>query len=735
MSEYKNSKIIYLKSILFFLVIITGNSHVFSQIKHPGKPYPFIYSKDSKVALVKMPEFNLQEFRSQIDTLKTNNLKSYVFARTFPVDLSAKNSGTWETLNDGKKLWRLAIQSQGAYSLNVIFKRFRLNPGIKVFLYDRDQKFILGAYTSKNNNPSGILAITPVPGDFLVVELQMDEGVNNPGELLIGQVGHDFEDIYGISRVKDGGYGYSASCNVDVNCIEDADVELVKYASVRIMFDGDEFCTGTLVNNTENDGTPYLLTANHCLNTEGRTNAAVFFFDYESPYCDGPEGNSLKSVSGATLIATADDIDFSLVKLFEEPPYNYKPYYSGWDASGNIPQNTFTIHHPWGDVKKISVDENPATTGDFGTPYKSNSHWRISRWEYGTTEKGSSGSGLFDQDNYLVGDLTGGQADCVNPVNDYFQKFSRSWFDYAEPEKHLKSWLDPANLGVTRYDGFEPYKTFFESLDTLTNIQSDEIPEVYPYTGSWGYISGHNSAYIPMYAEKFEADTNRYIIDVGLHVFHADAVSDEPKIVIKIWDAVLDNSGLIFEQEVPMINLLQDKINFIELDSAIKVSDTYYIGYEIYYSVPSDTFALYMAQDRGTGNLSSAWVYESGIWKNIKDAMIGGISSSLDIQVVTSKSIPLKNTNELPDPEGVPRDVIIYPNPSPYASVYIKTADDISGDLRYELYSVNGKLLKTGVYKDVSVVELKLYGYAPGIYIIKVILPENIITRKISLVH
>ena len=37
---------------------------------------------------------------------------------------------------------------------------------------------------------------------------------------------------------------------------------------VLLIIDGSVGCTGTLINNTDNDGTPYLLTASHCLNKQ-----------------------------------------------------------------------------------------------------------------------------------------------------------------------------------------------------------------------------------------------------------------------------------------------------------------------------------------------------------------------------------------------------------------------------------------------------------------------------------
>jgi hypothetical protein len=55
-----------------------------------------------------------------------------------------------------------------------------------------------------------------------------------------------------------------------------------------------------------------------------------------------------------------------------------------------------------------------------------------------------------------VGTLTGGAADCANPVNDYFTKFDYAWDYYDAPDKQLRQWLDPAGTGTMKLNGFDP---------------------------------------------------------------------------------------------------------------------------------------------------------------------------------------------------------------------------------------------------------------------------------------
>ncbi|HRD51510.1 MAG TPA: trypsin-like peptidase domain-containing protein, partial [Flavobacteriales bacterium] len=183
-----------------------------------------------------------------------------------------------------------------------------------------------------------------------------------------------------------------------------------------------------LINNCQNNGTPYFLTANHCL---GGNNSWVFRFNWNSPVCT-PTTNAPtnQTVSGSQLRANNAASDVALLQLNSTPPASYNVFYTGWDKSGTAPTASTCIHHPDGDIKKISFDTNPATSVSWGGA----ACWRIANWEDGTTEPGSSGSGLWNQNGLLIGQLYGGTASCSNNINDYFGRFSTSY-------PFLQTWL------------------------------------------------------------------------------------------------------------------------------------------------------------------------------------------------------------------------------------------------------------------------------------------------------
>jgi hypothetical protein len=207
----------------------------------------------------------------------------------------------------------------------------------------------------------------------------------------------------------------------------------------------------------------------------------VFYFNYESPVCYPQQnGDETQTISGSTIISTCNKLDFCLVKLSSKPPEEYNVFYSGWDATPDAPQNGVCIHHPLGDIKKISLYKSPPVTGDFiyQWDFDDNTHWFIEKWTRGITQGGSSGSPLYNQDNRIVGDLTGGSVvgNCTSS-DAYFAKFSESWNRYSELRCQLKTWLDPDNTGVTSMDGIDASMAIglFEGEEELFRLYPNPV--------------------------------------------------------------------------------------------------------------------------------------------------------------------------------------------------------------------------------------------------------------------
>jgi lysyl endopeptidase len=395
--------------------------------------------------------------------------KSQRIAKEMPCNLNPANSGEWHTHTSGTRIWQLGIKGEGALALGLVFNRYFLESGVRLYVYDPAREFILGAYTQINNKASGMLPISYLNGDRLIIQLEIPAGINDYGDLQLGAVRHAYRPV--IENKSTLGFGASGDCNVDINCTLGEDWQLLK-RSVVMLINGEN-CTGVLINNTKQDSTPYILTAAHCVFASNidKSPSTTFYFNYESPGCDSTEGINYHTISGATLVSTGDtlertvdidSLDFALLKLSVAPPDSFLPYFAGWSHSSSTPSSTATIHHPAADVMKISTDNDPTGSGplspelSYSKDLVRGSFWRVLEWDAGTTEGGSSGCPLFDQNHHLVGTLTGGQASCDNSINDDFTRFDYAWDYYPDSLRQLKHWLDPENTGVVSIGGMGP---------------------------------------------------------------------------------------------------------------------------------------------------------------------------------------------------------------------------------------------------------------------------------------
>lgn len=391
-----------------------------------------------EVPVVTMPEVDAAALMAEDAAKAAAGVKGpYRFGYNHATDLTLQNSGVWYAFPNGDRVWRLGIRCPGAYSINFEFNTFVVPPGAKVFVWN-DRGEHLGAFTAQSNPGHTELGVTQLPGHRITIEYHEPVEVAGQGQLRIGQVTHAYRDIF--HQLK--GLGDSGSCNNNVICPEGDDWRDQIASVAMITVGGSGLCTGQLLNDCNNSGTPYFLTANHCV--AGGVGGWVFRFKWESPTCTPTtNGPTSYTVSGCSLLVNSANSDVALLLLNSTPPDSYNIYYSGWDASGDIPATETCIHHPSGDIKKISFNNDPADATVWGTPAAQT--WHIPAWDDGTTEPGSSGSGLWDQDHHLIGQLYGGQADCSNNVNDYFGRFSVSY-------PLLQPWLGSCGNTVDGYD-------------------------------------------------------------------------------------------------------------------------------------------------------------------------------------------------------------------------------------------------------------------------------------------
>lgn len=449
-----------MKKIYLLIISFIFISFAKTQVKNLGLPLTFKSEIKKTSSFYVTPKFSIEEqiAKDEEERIKSNN-KVFRFGKEFEVDLNVFELGEKLELPNGDFLYQYGIHCSGATSISLIFNQFKLAEGVYIYIADEKEKDFDGAYTNINNNNANVLGTDIVYSEQVIVEVYVPKEKVNQSSLNIGTIIFGYKDL---NKMMEKAFGSAGNCHIDVNCPLGLGWENQRN-SVAMMMNGGGFCTGSLVNNTSGTIIPYFLTANHC-----GTNPTnwVFRFRWESPANGADCGTSQASaqgpetmnVNGAVLRAYNADSDFTLVELNTAPDPAWGIYYNGWDRSGIASTQNTGIHHPSGDIKKISRDENGASESTWnGT--STYSHWRVPSWDQGVTEGGSSGSPLFDQNHRVVGQLHGGGSACGNNTSnlwDDYGKFSRSWTGGGTNSTRLSNWLDPINIGSIYIDGVDP---------------------------------------------------------------------------------------------------------------------------------------------------------------------------------------------------------------------------------------------------------------------------------------
>ena len=406
------------------------------------------------VAVVELPGVNADALRTEDEgRAKPAPMR---FAVPRKVRILPGSHGTWESLPDQGKLWRLQVYVPGALNLNFGFTTYRLPPGATLHITSAADDHYEGPYTAQDNKAHGQLWTPVVPGDRAVIELYLPPGAA-AFELELTRIGAGYRNPFHKAPQSPEKQG---RCNIDVVCPE-GDLWRDQIRSVAVYtVAGVVSCTGQMIMDVPGTFRPFFLTAEHCDVTRQTAPSMVVGWNFESPTCGALGGGRMTDTqTGATFLASDAATDFALVELDRLPDPEFQVFYTGWDRTGAIPMGSVGIHHPQGGVKAISFNEDPLTIGDscIFSGAASNTHWYVDNWEIGTTEPGSSGSGLWHPESQrLIGTLSGGLASCEQIDFDCYGIFAVAWDRGASASERLQDWLDPNNQGPLTVDGADP---------------------------------------------------------------------------------------------------------------------------------------------------------------------------------------------------------------------------------------------------------------------------------------
>ncbi len=456
--------------LLLCAALIFGDSPLIAQISAGGTPPSFSGVLSNLVPTAVMPPVDEQLLRAEDEAEssygRVDDPRGQRFAFAHDVNLNLPNSGLWETDANGDRIWRLRVESVGARSIHLLYDRWRLAKGARLFIYNDDRSHVTGAFTADNNWTDGTNITGPVFGSAVTLEYVVPQSQQDIGELSILQICHAYRSFAEAAGALDN-FGDANSCQVNVACAEGNNWQDEK-RGVAMIISNVRWCSGSLIQNTREDFWPYFLTANHCVN--GSLPSWLFIFNYESPTClnPGSEPSISNSVANAALVSSwglNPGSDFALLRLSSPPPISYTPYYNGWDRSNTPAVGTRSIHHPSGDIKKINRDDGTAVSDYWTNTSFPNTHWRIPAWEVGGNEGGSSGSVCFDQNSRIKGQLTGGYEACAANDASWYGKFSHSWNGGGVATARLKDWIDPESLAVFTMDGAYPAAPAYDNCE------------------------------------------------------------------------------------------------------------------------------------------------------------------------------------------------------------------------------------------------------------------------------
>ena len=531
-------------TLVLVLLISATSCFIQAQVSHGGTPYSIMFNIDNQYQTLSLDKPDMQKIRQEDAIEKSfGGPGPWRMGVSVPVNRNMENTGTWTAIEGVGKVWRLALEVKDALALGVYYNDFYLPEGSELFLYNADKRQVIGAYTSDNNPPEKLFATQFIQGDKVILEYFQPNDVKEKARIDISELAYAYRYIdFGFRDEDDAWY-----CMIDVACEEGDGWEnqIDGVARISIKIGGSYYwCSGSLINNTDNDRTPYFLTASHCGGTASSSdlNQWIFYFNYQASTCGG-SGQGYNSKTGCVFKAhdpgMADpDIpgsDFYLVRINGTIPDSYNVFYNGWNRtnSNEDAPNGVGIHHPAGDIKKISTYSTPLQSSTFwnGQP----THWKLI-WAETVNGKsimqgGSSGSPVFDANGLIMGDLTGGYTSnsCTNPSPAYYGKMWYSWDQNGNTNStQLEPWLDPEGTGIEKLPGVSwqvilPVADFV--ADTTEITQADTVyftdlsgPGIYEWL--WVFEGGDpDTAYIQDPSVVY-VDTGYF--DVSLRVLNGD---------------------------------------------------------------------------------------------------------------------------------------------------------------------------------------------------------------------
>jgi hypothetical protein len=340
--------------------------------------------------------------------------------------------------------------------------------------------------------------------------------------------------------------------------------------------------------------------------------------------------------------------------------------------------------------------------------------WKVTKWNTGITETGSSGAPLFNARYEIIGTLTGGRATCEYPFDDYFENLSAT----ASVISELAEWLDPISSKAKSIRGLDPMDESQLSCHLITNVSANEPLGLESYIEGEGYFSGHNSAGIASYSERFTIPDSATISAVS---FSVGSGTGNGSVVIAIH--LPDPNGLpgvpIYETFVPAQAFFGRGSAII--DSPVKIKGTFFVSFNLSDNA-EEAFAINQVMWSDRMRINTAYAKLESGWTPMTQISPHGESTSFDMTVdlCVLSSTPGKDE----------ATVSVYPNPASTHTV-VKNVDTVSKDFTLLLLDLQGRQKEVSFQEVDNDVIVDLDAIPPGMYILKVITAKKTFASRI----
>jgi V8-like Glu-specific endopeptidase len=755
-----------------YVILFFSLFYSFTNAQSIGSEQPYSWTVDQPYSLetTVFEGVPFAELRKEDQVNDLDKSTPWRFGYDFKTDLDPGTHGEYIDFENGDRLWRIKIESPDAKTINIFFDWFRLEKGAWMQVASVDGLNRSKLFTKDQNNPNDAIGIWPIDADEVWVEFFEPAAVKGLSKLSIGNVVHGYRTVTDMDESK--ALNDSGACNQDVDCDitpNGLDIyninqvkEDVKKSVALVLSNNTGWCSGALVNNTSNDGTPYFMTANHCL--DGNQAGWAFRFNWRSTttrcatFQNSVSGAFDQTANGAILRMASSESDMALLEITDTGFFNSNPdvVWAGWNRSTTqTPNVNFGVHHPSGDIQKTCRDDQGAVrnTRSFGDN-PTTEMWLISNWDLGVTEPGSSGSPLFNEVGHVIGVLSGGSAACSGTVDnggiDYYGRVGVGWNFGNSSSSRLRDWLDPTNTNQLTLDQFPSNQNFVTNVSIsvsdlssddcddniepgvlITNLGSQTITSltlVYPdangtpvninYTGSIAQNTT-DTLMLPAF------DLNGVNVSYNVQATNPNGTVDE--------DLSNNNAATLFTPSTVPNFTSNGVVVFTILTDDYPSETSWELKDGSGTVIQSGSAGSFPSQGTSYSrnlNVQNGSCYEFTIFDSASDGICCGqfgdgnytLTSDNGVQIVSggvfadSESTQFSIGNTASIEEDALTNVTISPNPST-GLFFINNS--LSQDLIYQVYDLSGKLIVAGKSTDVRS-NLDLSQVTDGMYFVRV---------------